>query len=268
MTEPLEEELFNILSWQTPLPLLSNLKTGISGNDRNLPLKTNAALCLDSNIFLRLAGGTVADDIIDYLDNKHSGPIILPSQVIQEFWNNSGKKVEEFADQIQKKSQELNVAIRKVEDELGDDSALVVGAKELVENFTNDFGHVFIAQHRPALVNLMDMLMNRATVTQVQRLRFSDVAKARAMTKTPPGFKDVGDGDFFIWAEFLLGLLVAKNAGRSFDVALFITNDVKKDWSTNGVPHPILSAEVFAAAGVPFGTLTLDDFTRSVKAFI
>ncbi len=81
----------------------------------------------------------------------------------------------------------------------------------------------------------------------------------------PPGFKDEGDGDFFVWVELMNGLLIAVETEIQFDRVLFITDGVKKDWSTNGSPHPFLVAEIQTLVGVPFQVMSLKSLREAVK---
>ncbi len=46
---------------------------------------------------------------------------------------------------------------------------------------------------------------------------------------------------------------------------LFITDDVKKDWRTNGSPHPFLVAEIQTLVGVPFQVMSLKSLREAVK---
>ena len=76
--------------------------------------------------------------------------------------------------------------------------------------------------------------------------------RLRKRTRTPPGFKDDGDGDFFIWADFLTGLQLAQAKGSKFVRAILVTRDQKVDWSRAGIAHPILVAEMKALLGISF----------------
>jgi hypothetical protein len=88
----------------------------------------------------------------------------------------------------------------------------------------------------------------------------------RKKTKTPPGFRDDDDGDFFIWVDFLTGLLNARAAGESYGRVALVSLERKVDWSRAGMAHPILVAEVRALLNVPFEIWTIDRLAAEIAA--
>ena len=62
---------------------------------------SSTAIAIDTNVFLRMAGHKHREDMIDYLVSQHEAPIILPGQVIQEFWNNHLGAVDTVAKRLQ-----------------------------------------------------------------------------------------------------------------------------------------------------------------------
>ncbi len=102
----------------------------------------------------------------------------------------------------------------------------------------------------------------------VPRTPFFQIARARNDTMTPPGFKDSGHGDFYLWADFLLGLLMAASNNERFTKAVLLTMDEKPDWSRGGLAHPILVAEVEALVGVPFEAWNLQRFASYVATAV
>lgn len=93
------------------------------------------------------------------------------------------------------------------------------------------------------------------------------MAENRKKTKTPPGFLDSKDGDFFIWLDMLEGLIVAQDRNIPFTQVALVTTDKKTDWSRGGIAHPILCAEVRTLIGVPFETWDIGKLMREVAAF-
>lgn len=251
-----------VLDGGTPLPLVQSLLDAVQGGTPKSDLDSTAAICFDSNVFLNLAKGRNAVNVIDYLDRKHTGPIILPSQVITEFWNNHLTSVEDYVGKLQRQFGELNDLIKKIEPQY---SELREGAEKLTKDFQEEYGFVFNKSTRASLVALFDMLKNRATLSKLPRTDFAKIMEIRKQTKTPPGFEDHRDGDFYVWAEFLQGLLLAREEGKIFAEAIIVTDDVKKDWSTNGTAHPVLVAELFGLIGLPFRVLTFKELENVVQ---
>lgn len=228
------------------------------------PAETNlgrAAIALDSSVFLRLGSH---EGVVDYLGANHRAPLILPGQSIQEFWNTNLSVAESIASGITKKFEALEVEIDKVDPTFGDYSAQF---KELLEDFRDSFGYAYDGGTVRRTISLFEVLKSKAVVSYVSRARFAAMAECRSKTKTPPGFKDPGDGDFFIWLDLLKALLQIKEGGLSFDRVIIVTNDRKVDWSRAGIPHPILSAELHALVGVPLEAWTLDKLVREVAAY-
>lgn len=249
-----------VLSRERPIEALTALALAYRPEPPALSLNTSA-IALDSSVFLRL--GT-QEGVIDYLGANHPAPIVLPGQSIQEFWNNNLSAAESIASGISKKFDALKVEVEKVDATFGDFS-MQFGA--LLDEFRESFGYAYDAGTVRRTLSLFEMLKSKAVVSYVSRERFAAMADSRNKTRTPPGFKDSGDGDFFIWLDLLKGLLTTKENGSKFDRVILVTNDKKVDWSRAGVPHPILTAELQALVGVPLETWTLAKLASEVAAF-
>jgi hypothetical protein len=259
-SERLELEIIKVLNRERPIEALAALASAYKPE----PTPTNLArsvIALDSSVFLRL--GT-HEDVMDYLGSRHPAPLILPGQSIQEFWNNNLNVAESIASGISKKFEALENEIGKVDPTFADFSPKF---KALLDTFRESFGYAYDGGTVRRTIALFEILKSRAIVAYVSRNRFAEMAACRKMTKTPPGFKDPGDGDFFIWLDLLKALLLARENGRTFDRVILVTNDKKSDWSREGVPHPILSAELLALTGVPLETWNLDRLVREVASF-
>lgn len=113
---------------------------------------------------------------------------------------------------------------------------------------------------------LLETLAKKASTPYAPRLRFQGIAALRKSTKTPPGFRDEGDGDFYIWVDFLTGLQKAQSDKQAFSRVVLVTMDRKIDWSRAGVAHPILVAEVKALLNVPFEIWTIDRLAKEIAA--
>lgn len=129
----------------------------------------------------------------------------------------------------------------------------------LIDEFNAEFGYVFDENSTRRARLFLELLQEKAKVPFVSRSALFQTAQARKRTKTPPGFKDTTDGDFYVWADLLLGLAEMKEEGAVFQRVALVTMDKKIDWSRQGGPHPILSAEVGAICGADFETITINE---------
>lgn len=218
--------------------------------EANQSPRDQTAIGIDSSALLRLSKHRRSADLIDYLRARQGGALILPSQAVQEFWNNQLNVIDTMGARIKKKFDALKVEMESSElAEFGPLSKQMVAA---LDSFNDEFGYVYDPTTKTALSQVMALFRDKALCVAVPRVRFRDLADIRKRTKTPPGFKDDGHGDFFIWVEFLYGLLMARESGATFDSAVIVTADKKLDWTRDKVAHPVLSAEVRAVVDVPF----------------
>ncbi|MDQ2083953.1 hypothetical protein RA307_27520 [Xanthobacteraceae bacterium Astr-EGSB] len=244
----LERGLVGVLSRQTPTESLAALVTALKPDASTASL-AETAIGFDSSVFLRLGAHRKSEDIVDYLNSKHAGPLILPGQAIQEFWNNQLQAVDTIATNLKKKFDAFQSELRKADPYF---SAYADKIEILLEEFRTQHGHVYDEATVRKTVAVLELLQSRALVPYASRTTFKDIASYRKRTKTPPGFKDDGDGDFYIWVDFLTGLQMAKANGAKFERAIFVCRDQKLDWSRAGIAHPILAAEIKALLGISF----------------
>lgn len=259
---PPHERLISVLAREVAVPSVSHL---ISALKREEPARASFcdwAIGFDSNVLLNLAKGRRATDVPDYLSGIHRGPLILPAQVVQEFWNNRLSAVSGLSDQVREKFLELERLVQQIDPSFRDFSDALA---QVLDDFRAKFGHVLDDKTTREIVVMLDILGRQAVHAECPRAPLAEVASFRKRAKTPPGFKDDGDGDFLVWADFLLGLVIARDGGAEFPAVALVTDDVKKDWSTKGTTSPILQAEVEALLNVPFTTLTLAQFTELVR---
>jgi hypothetical protein len=258
----LEDELINLFDRKADISALDALIFALRPDKKEVTLG-QTAIAFDANVFLRLSSHKEIDDIIDYLDATHLAPIILPGQVIQEFWNNQFQAVDSLASSIKKNFEKLKTDVVKIDGsfiEFSDRFSVILG------DFHNDFGYVYDEATVRKTHALLDMIKKKATVPFARRSLFSGIAAQRKQTKTPPGFRDVGDGDFFVWVDLLTGLQQSKAIGRGFNRVALVTHDRKIDWSLEGTPHPILSAEIHALFGVPFEIWSIERLSKEVNS--
>lgn len=252
--------LVGILDRQTALGSLDALVSALRPSPSTVALG-RTALALDASVFLRISGHSSSEDIVDYLSTRHEAPLILPGQAIQEFWNNQLHAVDTIASGLGKRFDVLRADLGKIDSNFGDYAAQI---DLLLEKFRAEHGHLYDEATIRKTLTVLEMLQKRALVPYAPRLQFSQIAIQRKKTKTPPGFKDDGDGDFFIWVDLLKGVHQALAAGNTFGRVVFVTHDRKVDWSRAGVAHPILVAEVRALAGLPFEIWNLDQLATEI----
>jgi hypothetical protein len=210
---------------------------------------TKVAIGFDTNVILRL-GDKSRTDVVDYLGSRTDAPMILPGQVIQEFWNNRLTAIETHAKSVREKFQALSDDVKKLGPEFG---SFPEQFRSEEQDFATDYSFVLDPSALGRLQAVFKTLETKAILAYVPRAGFLVLADARDRTRTPPGFKDPGQhGDFFVWADYLLGLHLARTHGQTFDLAVFVTQDSKPDWSLRGRAHPVLAAEVRALVDVPF----------------
>ncbi len=258
LTSDRERRIISVLDRHEKLDALEALSAALKPPASKVPLN-DTALALDSGVFLRLAAKST---VVDYLESKHAGPLILPGQAIQEFWNNHFRVVDSISDGISKSFDGLTKEVEKVDENFGEFSARFLS---LLTEFRSSYGYVFDGATLRRTLTLIDILKNRAEVDFSRRELFTSIAKHRKKTKTPPGFQDSGDGDFFVWVDLLTSLLRLRDQGTDYSRVVLVSNDSKMDWSRSGTAHPILSAEVMALTGVPFEIWTLDKLGREVS---
>jgi hypothetical protein len=222
---------------------------------------TDAAIGIDSSVFLGLARLNNSADVIDSLGIAHTGPLILPGQAVQEFWNNQAASVETFSRNIKTRFDELRKACDKLSNEF-----LEFHAKfdDILKDFDKDFGQIYTSEALQGAKRALGVIEGKAIVPFADREKLSRLAAHRKSTKTPPGFKDSGDGDFFVWADFLTGLL---DHGRpaTYSKIILLTDDTKADWSRSGIAHPILRAEAMALLRKPFHVMTLQKLSQIIR---
>jgi hypothetical protein len=257
------ERLEAVLDRQVTMEPLAALTQAVNDHAEQQVDLGKVALGFDSSVFMRLATGRRSADILDYLP-RHNAPLILPGQAIQEFWNNRLSVVLTVSTSLKRNFNQLATDVAKVDTRFGDFEEKMTA---MLDSFDSQFGYIYDENTKNSVAKMLAILQDRASCTFVPRIRFSRIAELRKQTRTPPGFKDDGYGDFFLWADFLFGLLMCKSAGSEsdFEKVVLLTNDSKPDWSTHGTPHPILSAEVYSLFNKPFDLWDLDTFVTEVE---
>lgn len=251
--------VWDVLNRNAPVAPLQYLSASLS-QTRKLGDVQRLAFGFDTNAMFRLGLGNAGADMLDYLRTRRGGPIIVPGQTLQEVWNNQLAGLLPLAKGLQVRFRDLETETLKLGERFGQRGEEVRAAvRALVEEYPETFDD----DAEKAFQDTLELFLQVASVPFVPRLEFGQLAQTRKSSRTPPGFKDVGDGDFFVWADFLYGLRMS-DPDRMQGVVL-VTNDTKPDWSRNGVAHPILTAEAVAVTAKPFELWTLPELTSYVR---
>ena len=239
--------LEDLIGRKEPVDTIGSLLSATSYQpNKSPPSVQGCAICIDANVFIRLATMDARAQVIDYLASLHKGPVIVSAQALQEVWNNYLNGVETRAQEIKTKFESLSKLVTDLDNEFATFSNRF---NNLIDEFRNEFGHVYNPSTSERVRTFIEMLKKRAVFSEVPRKRFETFAAVRKRTKTPPGFRDDGDGDYFIWLDFLYGLRLSQKRD-TFDRAILVSDDRKIDWVKGGVAHPTLSAECATYVGV------------------
>lgn len=251
-----EDELLTVLDRGTTLNALVALQYSLSTSaPTDIGISLNeTAIALDTNVLLKLASHRKSAEVTDYLSSRHDAPLIIPGQVIQEFWNSHVGSLMTVAAQVDKKLVDLKMSV----DELDPHSQLADAIQQIRDKVRTDYDFLYDAGLVRKTKAMLSSLEARATVPFARRSAFVQTAELRKRTKTPPGFRDEGYGDFYVWVDLLTGLQKARAAGSAFARVAVITNEEKPDWVRNGMAHPILLSEVLSLFNVPFEIWKLD----------
>lgn len=189
---------------------------------------------------------------------------MIPGQSIQEFWNNRYNVVPSLAKNLKSSFDTFSSKIDELDGDFGDYKEKFL---RLMDSFENDHGHVFDEQTISKTFRMLEALQAKSQVPYVNREIFQPFAVHRQNTKTPPGFRDKlgNDGDFFVWLDTLRGVQILLQRGARPAWLVFVTNDKKDDWSRDGMPHPVLTAELKAICGIDLCIVDLKKFLSLVE---
>ncbi|MEJ5943847.1 PIN-like domain-containing protein [Pseudokineococcus basanitobsidens] len=196
---------------------------------------------------------------------SQSIPVIAPGQAVQEYWNNHQAFTAEDANKLQGQL----VGLQKSLADVG-----ATSTSEHVETISNALaglrGDVQGVRDAQAFlqrsIDAMNELLRTAHVTFVPRLEYTPIGQARLASKVAPGYHDAKDkayalGDFFVWADFLLGAMRygPKLVDSSGQYGLLVTDDQKSDWRTGRLGQPSLTAEFRSACGLELGIASVKE---------
>ena len=204
------------------------------------------ALGLDTNVLKSLRREIPFADQLFLTLQASSVALIVPAQVITEYWNNhqvfASDEWNLFRSDLAKLSKRAEAQVSS-----GSVERRVLEIRSLLDEIEDDLQGSKTPEYLERSKELIRSLLETAKTPRVSRARLAELAHIRLASKTPPGFADERSkasaaGDFFVWCDFLLGALcVPAQAGRSKDV--WVTEDSKPDWKTGGEGHPALLEE-------------------------
>ncbi|NQD81396.1 hypothetical protein HP436_14565, partial [Pseudomonas sp. CrR14] len=196
MDDQILETLNSVLDRKLKINSLGLLTASVTAKQKEGKPLNETAIAIDSSAFLRISKITKSEDVIDYLLSQHRAPLVLPGQVIQEFWNNQLSAIDTQAVALKKKHDELKALTVKIDISFDDFHS---DMSKLLSDFEASHGYIYDESTKHTTMQVLRALEQKAIVPYVPRLRFHEMAVARKRTKTPPGFKDDGDGDFYVW---------------------------------------------------------------------
>jgi hypothetical protein len=228
-----------------------------------------AAVGLDTNALKRLRRDTrAASEVLAYFESEQI-PVIIPGQAAQEFWNNHGAVasdlgavVAEIA-KLQKRVNRINSSpeINSKIDAIGRD---ISGISQDLQDLSNP--HILAES-----LTLWASLIEVADFPFVPRGVFSPIGRDRFDSQTPPGFEDSDKssnqlGDFFVWADFLFGILESTEATTREGTLILVSDDRKPDWITSERTHPVLIGEALDLTKKQFEIMSTDQLVEKVRS--
>lgn len=197
--------------------------------------------------------------------------IVLPAQAVQEYWNHHGAFAQAMA-AVQTETRKLASRYEKLP-ATGEAKSMLLRFADEITNLAQDVGDSQNEHLLEESVDFWELLLDSAVVAAVPRSGFSKLGEARMASGVAPGFADDrkrsnGLGDFFVWADFLLGLLTLDlpECEPTSSTIVFVTDDGKEDWLSSGAPHPTLLGEVFSLTGRTLEVLGMDDLRKRTDA--
>jgi len=233
------------------------------------PFPAPIAIGLDTNALFRIVRHRNNAEIVDLLSRSRSR-LVLPGQAVQEFWNNKLVAIESLGKKATDLLGNLSKEIDQIAEELDNDEeleALTVALAAFASNHKELTGGALVG----AMKSMFAMLQEKSICEFVPRRRFLELGNTRLLTKTPPGFKDAPLlGDYYVWADFLLGLCVAgftkpRRASPQREV-VFVSEDRKFDWEVKGQPHPLLVAEIRQLVGATLRVLSVEELLTELRS--
>jgi hypothetical protein len=142
-----ERDLIEVLARQSRTDSLAALVLALRPEVTAFSL-AETAIGFDSSVFLRFGSHPNSEDMLDYLRSRHTAPLILPGQAVQEFWNNQLQVVDTIAANVKKKFDAFQSELKRL-DPFFEPYADKINT--VLEEYRSQHGHVY----DEATVNLL-----------------------------------------------------------------------------------------------------------------
>ena len=154
----LVDSLVKLLDRETSILSLEALRVATLAPDGRGPIALDpVAIGFDTVAALRLTDSK-RTEVVDYLVSRHVGPIVLPGQVIQEFWKNSLAEIQTVGSAVLAKYQSVADQIRKAPI---DTTAFSERFDELVQEFATTYGLTYDPNTEQRIAAVLDALERR-----------------------------------------------------------------------------------------------------------
>ena len=173
----LYERILSILERRTELEVLPALIHAIKSNQPTATL-ADSAIVIDANAVLRIPGHRKSSDIIDYLGAVHAKPVVLPGQVIQEFWNNQLSGVITVFKGVRNKFVELEKEASKA---IESGISGMENIRSSLEDFKKDNEHLFDVDLVQKTSSFLETMNSKARVPHAPRVGLHEIASQRKL---------------------------------------------------------------------------------------
>ncbi|MGJ3232983.1 MAG: PIN-like domain-containing protein [Oceanicaulis sp.] len=105
-----------VMERRVEVPVLGAFLESLDEQSQVSPVE-EALICFDTNVLLDWAGSG-STNVTDYLSSVHKYPIVIPGQVLQEFWNNQFSAIQSTPREVKKKFDDFAQAIENIDGSL------------------------------------------------------------------------------------------------------------------------------------------------------
>lgn len=232
------------------------------------PLEQVLAIGLDTNVLKRLRHDAIWAERMALALQLQSVALIIPGQVVNEYWNNhrvfAGEDWASFGNDFKRLAGKLDgISLRRQGDAIVEEIQILISG--MSDELDSERSPDYLEKSRA----LMEVLLAASIKPMASRLRFSELASARSLSRTPPGFADeksksASHGDFYVWIDYLLGVILLDSPSDR-PHCIWVTDDSKPDWKTGTDGHPALLEEFQYVTGHSLSIISSKDFRQQVE---